>query len=159
MNLDSPAIESLLASLPPRLRPLSTGLDHLGVAVTSLCGSLPLYHELLGLPLLYQEEVESDAVRVAVLDLGHGHLELLEPTAEDSPIARFLAKRGEGLHHLALGVRDCAEALRICGEAGLRRIDEQPRTGAGGKAIGFLHPKATGGILLELCQRLDEAST
>lgn len=159
MEIDAAKIERLVSGLPPSLRPLSTGLDHLGVAVESVASSLTLYHDLLGLPLLYEEEVASDSVRVAVLDLGHGHLELLEPTAEDSPIANFLRKRGGGLHHLALGVRDCREALRLCGEAGLRRIDEEPRPGAGGKAIGFLHPKSTGGILLELCQRLDDAST
>jgi methylmalonyl-CoA/ethylmalonyl-CoA epimerase len=125
------------------------------VAVRSLSDGLVLYRDLLGLPLLYEEVVESDGVHVAVLDLGHGHLELLEPTSDDSPIAAFLERRGEGLHHLALGVRDCASALEICGRAGIRCIDHHPRPGAGGKSIGFLHPKSTGGVLLELCQRVD----
>jgi len=159
MILDRAKLEELLAALPSELLPLSTGLDHLGVAVESIANCLPLYHDLLGLPLLYEEVVASDSVHVAVLDLGQGHLELLEPTHDDSPIANFLNKRGGGLHHLALGVRNCEEALRICGETGLRRIDEVPRPGAGGKKIGFLHPRSTGGILLELCQQDAEAST
>ena len=153
--LDPRGIEAALAAVPKSLWPLSKGLDHLGVAVESLEDSLRLYHELLGLPLLYTEEVESDGVRAAVLDLGFGHLELLEATGPESPIARFLEKRGPGIHHVALAVDDCAVALRAAADAGLRLIDETPRPGAGGKNIGFVHPKSTGGVLLELCARAD----
>ena len=146
-------IEAALASVPDALKPLSKGLDHLGVAVEDLDTAVRFYHQLLGLPLLYHEEVESDLVRVAVLDLGYGHLELLEPTLDESPVARFMAKRGPGIHHVALAVQDCATALTAVGEAGLQLIDTEPRPGAGGKQIGFLHPRSTGGVLLELCAR------
>ena len=150
--LDPAKIESVLATLPPEVRPLSTGLDHLGVAVRDLDATLPLYSQMLGLELLYTETVESDKVRVAVLAFGSGHLELLEPTSEDSPVAKFIEKRGPGLHHVALRVNDCGAALKAVAEAGFTLIDQVPRTGAGGKQIGFLHPKSTGGVLLELCQ-------
>ena len=150
--LDPTKIASILASLPEGVRPLSTGLDHLGVAVRDLDATLPLYHDMLGLELLYTETVESDKVRVAVLEFGGGHLELLEPTSDDSPVARFIEKRGPGLHHVALRVADCGTALRAVAEAGFTLIDQEPRTGAGGKQIGFIHPKSTGGVLLELCQ-------
>jgi methylmalonyl-CoA epimerase len=150
--IDTTRIPEILDALPESIRPLSTGLDHLGVAVESLDATLPLYHEMLGLELLYTETVESDRVRVAVLEFGGGHLELLEPTAPDSPVARFIEKRGPGLHHVALRVADCATALKAVGEAGFTLIDQVPRTGAGGKQIGFVHPKSTGGVLLELCQ-------
>lgn len=152
-DLESHRIQEALAQVPEALKPLSKGLDHLGVAVEDLDASLRFYHELLGLPLLFHETVESDQVRVAVLDLGYGHLELLEPTGDESPVARFLAKRGPGIHHVALAVQDCAAALKAVDAAGLQLIDREPRPGAGGKQIGFLHPKSTGGVLLELCAR------
>jgi methylmalonyl-CoA epimerase len=156
-ELSQSSVRAALDALPEAVRSISQGLDHLGVAVRSVEESLILYRELLGLEFLYEETVESDGVRVAVLDLGSGHLELLEATNDNSPIAAFLERRGEGLHHLALAVDDCAQALRVCAEAGLRLIDTRPRSGAGGKVIGFLHPKSTGGVLLELCQRADES--
>ena len=122
--IDVGAIRAALAAVPSALRPLSSGLDHIGVAVSSLDESLPLYRDLLGLKLLYEEEVASDGVRVAVLELGGGHLELLEPTAADTPVGRFLAKRGPGIHHVALRVRDCAAALAAVRAAGLAsRLD------------------------------------
>ena len=152
-TLDLTKVQEILDGLPESVRPLTTGLDHIGVAVAKLDESVPLYRDLLGLPLLYHDEVETDRVKVAVFDLGKGHLELLEPTSEDSPIAKFIDKRGPGLHHVALRATDCAAALDALKQVGVRLIDEQPRTGAGGAQIGFVHPKATGGILLELCQR------
>ena len=155
-TLDLAKVQQVLDGLPDAVRPLTTGLDHIGVAVTNLEDSIPLYRDLLGLPLLYHDEVETDRVKVAVFDLGKGHLELLEPTGEDSPIAKFIAKRGPGLHHVALRAADCGRALDALREVGVRLIDEVPRTGAGGAQIGFVHPKATGGILLELCQRSGE---
>ena len=150
-DLDMGRVQEVLAQLPEALRPLSSGLDHIGVAVESIEDSLALYHELLGLKLLFTEEVESDGVRVAVLELGGGHLELLEPTGPESPIAKFMSKRGPGIHHVALRVKDCASSLQALADSGVRLIDEKPRPGAGGKQIGFVHPKATGGVLLELC--------
>lgn len=149
---DPHKIAEILDRLPASVRPLSSGLDHLGVAVRDLDTSLPLYRDLMGLDLLYTETVESDGVRVAVLDFGGGHLELLEPTGPDSPVARFIEKRGPGLHHVALRVNDCRTALNAVREAGFELIDREPRDGAGGKLIAFIHPRATGGVLLELCQ-------
>jgi methylmalonyl-CoA/ethylmalonyl-CoA epimerase len=155
-TIDLDRVQRVLDTLPDDVRPLTTGLDHIGVAVRSLDESVPLYRDLLGLPLLYHDEVETDRVKVAVFDLGKGHLELLEPTGDDSPIAKFIEKRGPGLHHVALRATDCARALGALKEVGVRLIDEEPRGGAGGAQIGFVHPKATGGILLELCQRSGE---
>lgn len=152
-TLDLNKVQEILDGLPETVRPLTTGLDHLGVAVPSLEDAVPLYRDLLGLPFLYEDEVATDGVKVAVFDLGKGHLELLEPTNENSPIAKFIEKRGPGLHHVALRATDCGAALNALKDVGVRLIDEQPRIGAGGAHIGFVHPKATGGILLELCQR------
>jgi len=153
--LDPKAIATVLESLPPHLRSLSRGIDHLGVAVRRLEDALPLYRDLLGLELLETETIESDGVKVAILDLGKGHLELLEPISSESPIAAFLDKRGPGLHHLALAVRDCEAAVNAFRQAGVRMIDTTCRPGAGGKMIAFCHPKSTGGVLLELCERVD----
>jgi methylmalonyl-CoA epimerase len=152
--IDLQKVQQVLNALPESVRPLATGLDHLGVAVNSLDDTVPLYRDVLGLPLLYLEEVKSDGVKVAVFELGGGHLELLEPTGPDSPVAKFLEKRGPGLHHIALRARDCAKALDALAAAGIQLIDTTPRPGAGGKMIGFVHPKATGGVLLELCERV-----
>ncbi len=152
--LDPTRVASVLEKLPPHLRPLCRGLDHLGVAVENLDEALRLYRDLLGLPLLEIEEIESDGLRAAILELGSSHLELLEPTGEDGPVAAFLRKRGGGLHHLALSVEDCAAAVEAFQQAGVRMIDERPRPGAGGKLIAFCHPKSTGGVLVELCQRV-----
>jgi len=150
--IDAEAIRTALANVPAALKPLSSGLDHIGVAINSLTEGLALYRDLLGLELLYEEEVAADGVRVAVLELGGGHLELLEAMGPDTPVGRFIAKRGPGIHHIALRVKDCAQALAAVRAAGCPTLDEAPRRGAGGKQIAFLHPKATGGVLLELCQ-------
>jgi methylmalonyl-CoA/ethylmalonyl-CoA epimerase len=150
--IDPARIAAILDRLPASIRPLSSGLDHLGIAVRDLDLILPFYRDLLGLELLYTETIESDGVRVAVLEFGGGHLELLEPTSADSPVARFIEKRGPGLHHVALRVSDCEAALSAAADTGFSLIDTVPRIGAGGKLIGFLHPKSTGGVLLELCQ-------
>ena len=151
--LDLSRIESALDALPDQLKPLSLGLDHLGVAVTDLESGIRLYEKLLGLPLLERETVQSDGVNVAILDLGGATIELLEPTGPESPVARFLEKRGPGIHHVALAVRDCAAAIGAFESAGLQMLDTSPRPGAGGKQIAFVHPKSVGGVLLELCQR------
>ena len=150
--VDPAEIARILDRLPDSIRPLSTGLDHLGIAVRDLEAALPLYRDLLGLELLYTETVESDGLRVAVLELGGSHLELLEATTADSPVSRLIERRGPGLHHIALGVRDCAAALSAVADSGFGLIDTVPRPGAGGKLVGFIHPKSTGGVLLELCQ-------
>jgi len=151
--IDISKISEIVEQLPDWVRPLSSGLDHLGLAVKDLDAALPFYRDLLGLEHLSTETIASDQVRVAVLEFGGGHLELLEPTSPDSPVARFIEKRGPGLHHVALRVNDCEIALKALQDAGVTLIDSKPRIGAGGKIIGFVHPKSTGGVLLELSQK------
>jgi methylmalonyl-CoA/ethylmalonyl-CoA epimerase len=128
-------------------------VDHIGIAVRSLGLTLPFYTEVLNLPLLGIEEVESQKVRVAFLKAGETKLELLEPTTEESTIAKFIEKRGEGIHHVALGV-DCIEArIQEMNEKGITMIDKEPRIGAGGAHIAFMHPKPASGVLVELCEK------
>ncbi len=130
-------------------------LDHIGVAVADLDQGLALYRDLLGLELERIEEVPQENVRVAFLKLdrrgGPGHLELLAPLSDQGAIAAFLAKRGPGLHHLAVAATDVAAVLERCRAGGFQLIDEAPRPGAGGKLVAFVHPRATGGVLLEIC--------
>lgn len=128
-------------------------IDHLGIAVKSLDATLPLYVDTLSLPLHETEEVLDQKVRTAIFQVGESRIELLEPTSPESPIARFLEQRGEGIHHVALGVEDVAAALAHLKAKGCRLIDEVPRIGAGGALIAFVHPKSMHGVLLELCQR------
>ena len=128
-------------------------MDHIGIAVRSLETTLPFYTEVLKLPLLGIEEVESQKVRVAFLKAGETKLELLEPTTEESTIAQFIEKRGEGLHHIALGVNSIEERIIEMKEKGIRMIDEEPRIGAGGAHIAFMHPKSASGVLVELCEK------
>lgn len=128
-------------------------IDHLGIAVRSIEAAMPLYTGMLGLSLHEIEEVPDQKVRTAVFPVGESRIELLEPTSPESPVAKFLEKRGEGIHHVALGVSDVTEALARLKAEGATLIDETPRKGAGGALIAFVHPKSTGGVLLELCQR------
>ena len=134
---------------------ISGYVDHIGVAVPNLEVGLKLYRDLLGLELEKIEDVPQENVRVAFLKLdrqgGRGHLELLAPLGEEGAIAQFLAKRGPGLHHLALGAENLAAVVASCRQAGLQVLDETPRAGAGGKQITFLHPRSTGGVLIEIC--------
>lgn len=125
---------------------------HIGIAVRDLDEALRLYHEALGLPLHGREYVQSDGVNVAFLPVGDTELELLEATDPESPVARFIEKRGEGIHHIALEVGDVAETLKILRGRGYRLIDEEPRTGAGGVRVAFVHPRSASGVLIELCE-------
>lgn len=129
-------------------------VDHIGIAVKSLEQTLPFYTETLNLPLIGIEEVDSQKVRVAFLQAGETKLELLEPTSDESAIAKFIEKRGEGIHHVALGVESIEERIIEMKEKGIRMIDEQPRLGAGGAHIAFMHPKSTSGVLYELCEKI-----
>jgi methylmalonyl-CoA/ethylmalonyl-CoA epimerase len=138
--------------LDPKLAAIGK-IDHLGIAVRSIEASLPLYTGMLGLDLHEIEEVADQKVRTAVFHVGESRIELLEPTSPESPVAKFLEKRGEGIHHVALGVPDVAAALAKFKAEGATLIDAAPRKGAGGAMIAFIHPKSTGGVLLELCQR------
>lgn len=128
-------------------------LDHIAIACTVLDDVLPLYTEGLGLRLLGVEEVPTEGVRVAMLDLGGGaRLELLEPTTETASIMGFLARRGPGLHHVAVRVEDVDAALETARAAGLEIIPPAPRPGAGGSRVAFMHPKTLQGVLLELVE-------
>ena len=128
-------------------------VDHIGIAVSNLEESLKLYTETLGMKLHGTETVEEQKVKVAFLPLGDTEIELLESTAPDGPIAKFIETKGQGIQHIAYRVEDIEKALKECKEKGIRLIDETPRYGAGGAKIAFLHPKSTNGVLIELCQR------
>jgi methylmalonyl-CoA/ethylmalonyl-CoA epimerase len=127
-------------------------IDHIGIAVESIEQWIGFYRDVLGLEYGGSEEVPEQKVRVAFLTIGESSIELLEPTSEDSPIAKFLEKRGSGIHHIAIQVDDIEAALARHHEAGARLIDNEPRIGAHNMKIAFIHPKASGGVLLELCQ-------
>jgi len=127
-------------------------INHIGIAVKNLETSIPLYRDVLGMAFEGSEEVVDQKVRVAFLAVGESRIELLEPTSPDSPVAKFIEKNGEGIHHIAYEVEDVAAALSGLQEQGVRLIDQQSRAGAHGTQIAFLHPKATRGVLTELCQ-------
>jgi len=129
-------------------------LDHVGIAVGDLETSLAFYRDVLGLEVEAPEEVPSQRVRAHFIPVGESTLELLEATAEDSPIARFVAKRGPGLHHVCLRVDDIVAALAELKARGVRLIDEAPRPGAHHSLVAFLHPASTHGVLVELKQKL-----
>lgn len=128
-----------------------THIEHIGIAVRNLTEAVPFYERLLGIPPYATEEVADQKVRTAFFRVGGTKIELLEPTASDSPISKFLEKRGEGVHHVAFAVPDVKEALASAERSGAQLIDRLPRPGAEGLQIAFLHPKSTHGVLTELC--------
>ena len=127
-------------------------IDHIGVAVNSLKESLHIFKDLLGMNCSGEEEVEEQNVKVAFLPVGESEIELLESTSPDGNIAKYIEKKGEGIHHIAFEVEDLDVMLKNLQEKGVRLIDKEPRYGAGGARIAFLHPKSTNGILVELCE-------
>lgn len=127
-------------------------IDHIGIATRGIQEAMKFYLDALGLDLAETEEVAEQKVRVAMLPIGESRIELLEATSADSPIARFLEKRGPGIHHIAVRVDDIHVALSGLRQKGARLIDEEPRKGAGGCLVAFVHPSSTGGVLLELVQ-------
>jgi methylmalonyl-CoA epimerase len=129
-------------------------IDHIGIATRGIDDAAKFYRDVLGLEVAETEEVAGQKVRVAMLPIGESRIELLEATSEDSPISRFLEKRGPGIHHLAVEVDDIQAALADLRQAGARLIDEAPRRGAGGCLVAFVHPLSTGGVLLELVQKV-----
>ena len=131
-----------------------TKINHLGVAVNSLDEALRFWRDALGLELKEVESVEDQGVRVALLPIGESRVELLEATGAETPVGKFLSKRGPGLHHLCVEVADIAAKLAELQARGIRLIDEQPRRGAGGSLVAFVHPASTGGVLLELTQKV-----
>ena len=126
-------------------------IDHLGIAVKDLDEVVKYYEDSLGLQCEGREEVASQKVRTAFFHVGEVHIELLEPTAEDSPIAKFLEKNGEGIHHIAFGTDNIEGQLKQASDSGLRLIHETPFEGAANKLVAFLHPKSTHGVLTEFC--------
>jgi methylmalonyl-CoA epimerase len=130
---------------------LST-IDHIGIAVESIDESLAIYRDALGMPLVHRETVAEQGVDAALLDVGDGHVELLQPLSPDTPVGKFLAKRGPGLHHVAYRVADVAATLDALKAAGTRLIDDHPRAGIRGSRVAFLHPGSTGGVLTEIVQ-------
>jgi methylmalonyl-CoA epimerase len=127
-------------------------IDHIGIAVAKLADSLPLFQQLLGLAHASTEEVPTESVRVATLPVGESRIELLEPLSDDGPIARFLQRRGEGIHHIALAVDDIEASIRAARARGLRVLYDPPRQGSGGRRITFLDPRSTHGVLVEFCE-------
>jgi len=127
-------------------------LDHVAIAVENLEEALKFYRDGLGLTFLETEVVEEQGVRVAKLSTGNTHIELLEPLSPDTPVGKFIAKNGPGLHHICLGVENIVDNLALLKEQKTKLINEEPKIGAGGAQIAFVHPKATGGVLLELSQ-------
>jgi methylmalonyl-CoA epimerase len=127
-------------------------IDHIGVAVEDLDAALALYERDFAIELVHRETVESQGVEAVLLDVGENHVELLAPLGDDTPVGKFLAKKGPGLHHVAYQTADIDAELERLKAAGLRLIDEQPRTGIRGSRVAFLHPAATGGVLTEIVE-------
>ncbi|MDI6797787.1 MAG: methylmalonyl-CoA epimerase [Desulfatibacillaceae bacterium] len=128
-------------------------IDHLGIAVNGIDDACAFWRDILGLPLEGTETVATQKVTTAFMPVGESEVELLESTAPDGPVAKFIESKGQGVHHVAFRVENIEEALAELKAKGVRLIDETPRIGAGGAKIAFLHPKATGGVLVELCER------
>ncbi len=127
-------------------------IEHIGIATHNIDDALKFWRDALGLRVVETEEVAEQGVRVAMLPLGEPRIELLEPTSESSPVARFLEKRGAGIHHIAVRVDDIRATLQNLKDGGARLIDETPRVGAGGCLVAFIHPGTAGGVLLELVE-------
>lgn len=127
-------------------------INHLGIATRDIAEALTFWQDSLGLENVHSEVVEDQKVRVAMLPLGESRIELLEPTSDDSPISKFLEKRGGGIHHIAVEVPDIESSLAKLKEKGMRLIDETPRNGAEGCLVAFVHPSSANGVLLELVQ-------
>jgi methylmalonyl-CoA/ethylmalonyl-CoA epimerase len=129
-----------------------THIEHIGIAVNSLAEAIPFYENILGLKCYSIEEVADQRVKTAFFMVGQTKIELLESTDPEGPIGKFIEKRGEGIHHIAFAVADLEERLREAEAAGIKLIDLQPRRGAEGLSIAFMHPKSTFGVLTELCE-------
>ena len=127
-------------------------IDHIGIAVRSLAAAVKVYQDAIGLSVSGYDEVDDQGVRIAMLAIGESRLELLEPTRPDSPIEKFMSKRGEGIHHIAVRVDNIEEALERLKASGVRLIDSAPRRGAHDTRIAFIHPSSTHGVLLELVE-------
>jgi methylmalonyl-CoA/ethylmalonyl-CoA epimerase len=127
-------------------------IDHIGVATDDLDGAIALYEGALGMPVAHRETVESQGVEAVLLDVGEGHVELLRPLNPDTPVGKYLDKRGPGLHHVAYAVDDIDDVLAKLKEAGIELIDSEPRVGIRESRVAFVHPRSTGGVLTEIVE-------
>jgi methylmalonyl-CoA/ethylmalonyl-CoA epimerase len=133
-----------------------SAIDHIGVAVEDLDAAIAVHQDTLGMTLVHRETVAEQGVEAVLLDVGDSHVELLQPLGPDTAVGKFLARRGPGLHHVAYRVDDVEDALRRLSAAGVRLIDEQPRTGIRNSRVAFVHPAATGGVLTEIVQPAED---
>ena len=131
-------------------------IDHVGVATEDLDGAIALYEGTLGMPIAHRETVESQGVEAVLLDVGEGHVELLRPLGPETPVGKYLAKKGPGLHHVAYAVADIDATLEKLKGAGVELIDSEARTGIRNSRVAFVHPKATGGVLTEIVEPAEE---
>ena len=127
-------------------------IDHIGVATEDLDGAIALYEGALGMPVAHRETVESQGVEAVLLDVGEGHVELLRPLRPDTPVGKYLERKGPGLHHVAYAVDDIEGVLGSLKEAGVEMIDSEPRVGIRGSRVAFVHPRSTGGVLTEIVE-------
>jgi methylmalonyl-CoA/ethylmalonyl-CoA epimerase len=133
-----------------------SAIDHVGIAVEDLEAAITLYRDNLGMPLVHRETVTEQGVDAVLLDVGDGHIELLAPLSPETPVGKFLARKGPGVHHVAYRVSDVEQTLQALAGAGMRLIDEQPRTGIRGSRVAFVHPASTGGVLTEIVQPAED---
>jgi methylmalonyl-CoA/ethylmalonyl-CoA epimerase len=129
-----------------------TRIDHIGVAVTDLDASIALYEQAFGMELVHRETVTEQGVEAVLLDVGENHVELLAPLGDDTPVGKFLAKKGPGIHHVAYQVTDIDATLQALGAAGMRLIDATPRIGIRGSRVAFVHPASSGSVLTEIVE-------
>jgi len=134
-----------------------TRIDHIGVAVKDLDAAIKLYERSFEMELVHRETVESQGVEAVLLDVGDGHVELLAPLGDDTPVGKFINKKGEGIHHVAYAVEDIDAALKQAEANGIKMIDKEPRTGIRGSRVAFAHPAATGSVLTEIVEPSKEA--
>lgn len=130
-------------------------IEHIGIAVSNLEAAIETYTELLGIPCYKKEGVESEGVMTAFFQVGDSKIELLEATNQNSPIAKFIAKKGEGIHHIAFDVSNIEASMKDLSEKGFTLLNEVPKFGADNKLVAFVHPKSSNGVLVELCQERD----
>ena len=144
--------KALSCRRPHRLPPVFGRIDHIGVAVEDVDAAIALYQDSFGMELAHRETVESQGVEAVLLDVGDGHVELLAPLGPDTPVGKYMAKNGAGLHHVAYAVDDIDAALEQIAAAGLQLIDSEPRVGIRDSRVAFLHPRSTGGVLTEIVE-------
>jgi methylmalonyl-CoA epimerase len=133
-----------------------TTIDHVGIAVEDIDAALPYYRDVLGMPLVHRETIAEQGVDAALLDVGDSHVELLQPLGPETPVGKYLARRGPGLHHVAYRVADIDATLETLAGAGIRLIDEQARIGIRNSKVAFVHPASTGGVLTEIVQPAED---